>query len=139
MIFKFLMGLNKNLNKIRRKIIRMKSLPYLRNVFSEVNREENIKNVMVGDGLQALLLSKTLPWLPQDLILTQITDKEKEDFSMIIVKNQVILKTITRKFIEKQLIWKTTKSAASIKSKQIMALLMKLSPLRNYACSIKSK
>ena len=50
-IFKFLMGLNKNLDEVRGRILGMKPLPSIREAFSEVRREESRKKVMMGDVL----------------------------------------------------------------------------------------
>ncbi|KAK2452382.1 putative mitochondrial protein [Trifolium repens] len=49
-IFKFLMGLNKNLDEVRGRILGTKPLPSIREVFSEVRREESRKKVMLGES-----------------------------------------------------------------------------------------
>ncbi|CAJ2679170.1 unnamed protein product [Trifolium pratense] len=49
-IFKFLMGLNKNLDEVRGRILGSKPLPSIREVFSEVRREESRKKVMLGES-----------------------------------------------------------------------------------------
>ena len=46
--FKFLLGLNKNLDEVRERVMGTKPLPSIREAFSEVRREENRKNVMMG-------------------------------------------------------------------------------------------
>jgi hypothetical protein len=46
--FKFLLGLNKYLDEVRRRIIGKNPLPNLREAFSEVRREERKKKVMMG-------------------------------------------------------------------------------------------
>lgn len=43
------MGLNKNLDKVRGRILGMKPLPNIREVFSEVHREKSRKKVMLGE------------------------------------------------------------------------------------------
>ncbi|KAL3530599.1 hypothetical protein ACH5RR_009921 [Cinchona calisaya] len=48
-IFKFLMGLNKNLDEDRGRILGMKPSPSIREVFSEVRKEESRKKVMMWD------------------------------------------------------------------------------------------
>lgn len=45
-IYKFLIGLNKDLDEVRGRILGTKTLP--RKVFSEVHREESRKEVMMG-------------------------------------------------------------------------------------------
>ncbi|XP_055814542.1 uncharacterized protein LOC129884238 [Solanum dulcamara] len=47
-VFKFLMGLNKDLDEVRGRILGIKPLPPIRVVFSEVRREESRKKVMMG-------------------------------------------------------------------------------------------
>ena len=46
--FKFLLGLNKNLDEVRGRVMDTKPLPSLREAFSEVRREESQKKVMMG-------------------------------------------------------------------------------------------
>ena len=48
-IFKFLPGLNPNLDEVRGRILGTKPLPSIREVFSEVRREESRKKVMFGN------------------------------------------------------------------------------------------
>ncbi|PKU77888.1 hypothetical protein MA16_Dca005720 [Dendrobium catenatum] len=50
-IFKFLIGLNKNLDGVRGRIMRTKPLPKLREAFSKVRSEERRRKVILG-GLQ---------------------------------------------------------------------------------------
>ncbi|KAL5565077.1 hypothetical protein UlMin_028241 [Ulmus minor] len=49
--FKFLLGLNKELDEVRGKIMGIKPLPNIREAFSEVRREESRKNLMMTDNL----------------------------------------------------------------------------------------
>ncbi|RVW60823.1 Retrovirus-related Pol polyprotein from transposon TNT 1-94 [Vitis vinifera] len=51
-VFKFFLGLNKNLDEIRGRIMGVKPLPSLREAFSEVCREESWKNLMMGSHQQ---------------------------------------------------------------------------------------
>jgi len=53
-IFKFLLGLNKDLDQVRSRVLGMKPLPNLREAFSEVRREESRKKVMMGSLEPAL-------------------------------------------------------------------------------------
>ncbi|KAL5567177.1 hypothetical protein UlMin_030341 [Ulmus minor] len=47
-VYKFLLGLNKNLDKVRGRILGMKPLLNIRETFSEVRREESRKKFMMG-------------------------------------------------------------------------------------------
>ncbi|KAK3006888.1 hypothetical protein RJ639_016327 [Escallonia herrerae] len=47
-IFKLLLGLNKDLDEVRGRILGTKPLPSLREAFSEVSREESKKKIMMG-------------------------------------------------------------------------------------------
>nr|CAD1831090.1 unnamed protein product [Ananas comosus var. bracteatus] len=47
-VYKFLLGLNKNLDEVRGRLMGVKPSPSLREVFSEVRREESRKKIMMG-------------------------------------------------------------------------------------------
>ena len=47
-VFKFLLGLNQNLDEVRGRILSIKPLLNIREAFSEVRREESQKKVMMG-------------------------------------------------------------------------------------------
>ncbi|RVW71223.1 Retrovirus-related Pol polyprotein from transposon TNT 1-94 [Vitis vinifera] len=47
-IYKFLLGLNKNLDEVRGRVLSIKPLPSVREVFSEIRREESRQKVMLG-------------------------------------------------------------------------------------------
>ncbi|RVX10421.1 Retrovirus-related Pol polyprotein from transposon TNT 1-94 [Vitis vinifera] len=47
-IYKFLLGLNKNLDEVRGRVVSIKPLPSVREVFSEIRREESRQKVMLG-------------------------------------------------------------------------------------------
>ena len=49
-VYNFLLGLNRDLDEIRGRILSIKPLPNVREVFSEVQREETRRKVMVGVG-----------------------------------------------------------------------------------------
>ena len=51
-IFKFLLGLNQNLDEVRGRVLGNKPLPKIREVFSEVRREESRKKVMMGSQVK---------------------------------------------------------------------------------------
>ena len=53
-IYKFLLGLNKDLDEVRGRILSQKPVPPIREVFSEVRREESRKKVMMGSQTAAL-------------------------------------------------------------------------------------
>jgi hypothetical protein len=57
--FKFLLGLNKNLDEIRWRIMGTMPLPNLREAFSEVRREESRKKVMMGSHYLAFTLEES--------------------------------------------------------------------------------
>ncbi|EXC05244.1 hypothetical protein L484_002665 [Morus notabilis] len=59
-IFKFLMGLNKNLDEVRGRILGTKPLPSIREVFFEVRREESRKKVMLGESSTAAPITDNL-------------------------------------------------------------------------------
>ena len=48
-IFKFLLGLNKDLDEVRGRILGTKPLPSLREAFAEVRREESRRKIMMGN------------------------------------------------------------------------------------------
>nr|CAN83808.1 hypothetical protein VITISV_026963 [Vitis vinifera] len=47
-IYKFLLGLNKNLDEVRGRVLSIKPLPSVREVFSKIRREESRQKVMLG-------------------------------------------------------------------------------------------
>lgn len=47
-IYKFLLGLNKNLDEVRGRVLGTKPLPKVREVFAEIRREESRRKVMLG-------------------------------------------------------------------------------------------
>ncbi|RVW89522.1 hypothetical protein CK203_043570 [Vitis vinifera] len=47
-IYKFLLGLNKNLDEVHGRVLSIKPLPSVREVFSEIRREESRQKVMLG-------------------------------------------------------------------------------------------
>ncbi|XP_021907636.1 uncharacterized protein LOC110821962 isoform X1 [Carica papaya] len=51
-VFKFLLGLNKNLDVIRGRVLSTKPLSSIREVFSEVRREESRRKIMMGENDQ---------------------------------------------------------------------------------------
>lgn len=49
-IYQFLLGLNKNLDEVRGRILGTKPLPSIREAFAEVRREESRRKVMLARG-----------------------------------------------------------------------------------------
>ena len=52
-LYKFLLGLNKDLDEVRGRIMGLKLLPSIREAFSEVRMEESRKKVMMGPPTMA--------------------------------------------------------------------------------------
>lgn len=52
-IYKFLLGLNKDLDEVRGRILGTKPLPKIREAFSEVRREESRRKLMLGTSISA--------------------------------------------------------------------------------------
>ena len=50
-IFNFLAGLNKNMDEVRERILGMKPIPYIHEVFSKVRREAIRKKVKLGKSI----------------------------------------------------------------------------------------
>ncbi|RVW82439.1 hypothetical protein CK203_048977 [Vitis vinifera] len=50
-VFKFLAGLNRKLDDVKSRVLNHQSLPSIREVFSEVQREESKKKVMLQEHL----------------------------------------------------------------------------------------
>ena len=47
-VYQFLLGLNKDLDDVRGRILSIKPLPSVREDFSKVHREESLKKLMLG-------------------------------------------------------------------------------------------
>ncbi|RVW92035.1 Retrovirus-related Pol polyprotein from transposon RE1 [Vitis vinifera] len=67
-LFKFFLGLNRELDDVRGRIMGIKPLPSLREAFSEVRREESRKKVMMGSKEQPAQHWMPLPLLLGDLL-----------------------------------------------------------------------
>lgn len=52
-VYQFLLGLNKNLDEVRGRILGTKPLPSIREVFSEVRRKESRRKIMLGSTNQS--------------------------------------------------------------------------------------
>lgn len=57
-VFKFHLGLNKNLDEVRGRILATKPLPSLREAFSKLRREESKKKMMLRE-LSTITVSQT--------------------------------------------------------------------------------
>ncbi|RVW29071.1 Retrovirus-related Pol polyprotein from transposon RE1 [Vitis vinifera] len=84
-LFKFFLGLNRELDDVRGRIMGIKPLPSLREAFSEVRREESRKKVMMGS-------KSNLPqhWMPLPLLLGHLI------VVVEIVRNGIGLATVDR-------------------------------------------
>lgn len=60
MIYKFLLGLNKELDEVRGRVFGTKSMPNLRQVFSKVRREESCRRVMLGTSASSTVEGSAL-------------------------------------------------------------------------------
>ena len=74
-IYKFLLGLNKDLDEVRGRILGTKSLPNIREIASEVRREESRKKVMLGTQTSQPVTTTSPSSIP--LIYKQTLQKPK--------------------------------------------------------------
>ena len=110
-IFKFLAGLNVELDEVRGRIIGRKPLPTLEDVFSEVRREESCRGVMLGKTM--LSLWKNLPLLQQMLMLPapSLNSNKNLEYGVITVINHAILGRLAGNSTESLQIGKTASIA----------------------------
>lgn len=94
-------GTYKNLDKVRRRILGMKSLADVIEVFSEAKREESRENVILREAFTSPTVNKILSCL---LVTppTLTTNRRREDLGVITTENQVTPVTITAKFMKDQ-------------------------------------
>jgi len=81
--FKFVLGLNKNLDEVRGRIMGTKPLPNLREAFSEVRHEESRKKVMMGSHNSAFTLEGFALLLEDIQTIIIIVDRKGEDPGVI--------------------------------------------------------
>lgn len=77
----------------------MKSLFSIYEVFSEGKKKVE-KKVILEDGITGPTTEYNSSWVVGSPYPNSDNGKEREDFGVIIVENQVILKTIAGKFME---------------------------------------
>ena len=103
--FKFLLGLNKNLDEVRGRVMGTKPLPSIRETFSEVRREENMKKVMMGSQNSALSIEGSTfvaRGLPSN---TNSENRQKMgNLSVTTTENYDIPEKIAGRFMANQLI-----------------------------------
>ncbi|RVW78704.1 hypothetical protein CK203_048478 [Vitis vinifera] len=58
-VFEFLVGLNKELDEVRRCVLVKEPLPFTREVFLEVQREESRRTVMMGKTTKTIMVCQT--------------------------------------------------------------------------------
>ena len=108
-IFKFLAGLNLDIDEVRGRIIGRQPLPPIREVFSEVRREESRRSVMLGKKTivveieNSALATSTANATRQTSNIPKWTD-EKTRFGVIFTTSLNILVKHVDKFMESQLI-----------------------------------
>ncbi|RVW78878.1 hypothetical protein CK203_043126 [Vitis vinifera] len=93
-LFKFFLGLNRELDDVRGRIMGIKPLPSLREAFSEVRREESRKKVMMGSKEQPA------PTLDASALAARSFNSSGGDrqngigLGVIIVRNQAIIRRL---------------------------------------------
>ncbi|RVW29719.1 Retrovirus-related Pol polyprotein from transposon RE1 [Vitis vinifera] len=103
-LFKFFLGLNRELDDVRGRIMGIKPLPSLREAFSEVRREESRKKVMMGSKEQPTQHWMPLPLLLGHLIVVVEIVRNGISLGVIIVRNQAIIRRLAGSFMANQLI-----------------------------------
>ncbi|KAL5736785.1 hypothetical protein ACOSP7_031220 [Xanthoceras sorbifolium] len=93
-IFKCLLGLNKNLDKVRGRVLSTKPLPSIREAFSEVQREKSRKILMLGNFTKQPP-PKVQLWSLEGLTSQAMTTSEKVGLGVTTVKD---LDTLKRHF-----------------------------------------
>ncbi|PON92120.1 hypothetical protein TorRG33x02_121920, partial [Trema orientale] len=88
-IYKFLLGLNGNLDEVRGRLMSQRPMPSIQETFSKVRREATRKKVMMGTLTTRILLLQS-----EDLIHKTMTiEFERNAHGAIIVANPDIQKT----------------------------------------------
>ena len=85
---------SQNLDEVRGRILGMKPLPNIREVFSEVHREESRKKVMMGEDLVVPTIDQNSALLLKEFNTTaMITDIRREGRGVTTAENQAIPET----------------------------------------------
>ncbi|RVX07328.1 Retrovirus-related Pol polyprotein from transposon RE1 [Vitis vinifera] len=103
-LFKFFLGLNRELDDVRGRIMGIKPLPSLREAFSEVRREESRKKVMMGSKSNLPQHWMPLPLLLGHLIVVVEIVRNGIGLGVIIVRNQAIIRRLAGSFMANRLI-----------------------------------
>ena len=100
-VFKFLLGLNQNLDEVRGRILGTKPFPNIREVFFEVRREKSRKKVMMGSMTTQSATEST-----GSALATRVhgNQQRKGSHGATTVADMVILKTHAGKFMVNQLV-----------------------------------
>ncbi|RVW69709.1 hypothetical protein CK203_060610 [Vitis vinifera] len=98
-LFKFFLGLNRELDDVRGRIMGIKPLPSLREAFSEVRREESRKKVMMGSKSNLPQHWMPLPLLLGHLIVVVEIVRNGIGLGVIIVRNQAIIRRLAGSFM----------------------------------------
>ena len=83
-LFKFLLGLIKDLDEVRGRILGTKPLPTICEAFVEVKREESRKKLMLGKQIAATIIESSA------LAARGQSSNEREDVDVTIARNMVI-------------------------------------------------
>ncbi|XP_034687204.1 uncharacterized protein LOC117915681 [Vitis riparia] len=100
-VIKFLLGLNKNLDEIRGRIMGVKPLPSLREAFSEVRREESRKNLMMGSH-QQLNMAESSALKTQFAPFDNRQKLKEVDLGVIIAESRDTQEKLAGRFMESQ-------------------------------------
>ncbi|RVW91952.1 Retrovirus-related Pol polyprotein from transposon RE1 [Vitis vinifera] len=98
------LGLNRELDDVRGRIMGIKPLPSLREAFSEVRREESRKKVMMGSKSNLPQHWMPLPLLLGHLIVVVEIVRNGIGLGVIIVRNQAIIRRLAGSFMANRLI-----------------------------------
>ncbi|RVW69137.1 Retrovirus-related Pol polyprotein from transposon RE1 [Vitis vinifera] len=103
-LFKFFLGLNRELDDVRGRIMGIKHLPSLREAFSEVRREESRKKVMMGSKEQPAPTLDASALAARSLIVVVEIVRNGIGLGVIIVRNQAIIRRLAGSFMANWLI-----------------------------------
>ena len=97
-IYDFLAGLNKELDEVRCRLLGIKPLPVIEEIFAEVRREETRKHVMLGGVKTPIVADDTnVPWQPVKMTVPveiRATTEKTTTFGVIIIRDPItVVKT----------------------------------------------
>ncbi|KAA8525055.1 hypothetical protein F0562_007081 [Nyssa sinensis] len=105
-LYKFLLGLNKDLDEVRGRITGLKPLPSVREAFSEVRMEESRKKVMMDHQLRLTALKDLHSWFKGPNIKLETTDRKMDDLGAITAGRLVTPRRPAGRFMENPPDWK---------------------------------